>query len=177
MYDCSLSCLRLITHPPQVKQSIRQSILNVFACLSVANAEASDILFNLRNLVPSVVFYLAQATTQIWEDDGMLMSLPDLARSTVLLMARSLRLLHHLIFPTTFHQQPLGSEPPETERPPHNLRSAVYHAPHSLFNGLGHMFVVMIGRLSYADPPEWLGADLQAEIEKITGQQLLFPSI
>ena len=36
------------------------------------------------------------------------------------------------------------------------------------------MFIVMIGRLSYADPPEWLSAELQADIEKLTGLFLTF---
>ena len=50
-----------------------------------------------------------------------------------------------------------------------DFRTKLYYAPHVAFNGLAHMFIVMIGRLSYADPPEWLGSELQAEIEKLTG--------
>ena len=39
------------------------------------------------------------------------------------------------------------------------------------------MFVVMIGRLSYADPPDWLDAEAQTEIEKLTGEPLCYFSM
>ena len=55
-----------------------------------------------------------------------------------------------------------------------DFRTKLYYAPHIAFNGLAHMFIVMIGRLSYADPPEWLSAELQADIEKLTGLFLTF---
>lgn len=38
-----------------------------------------------------------------------------------------------------------------------------------------HMFIVMMGRLSYADPPEWLAAELKAEIEQIVGKLSSIP--
>ena len=50
-----------------------------------------------------------------------------------------------------------------------DFRQKLYYAPHVAFNGLAHMFIVMIGRLSYGDPPEWLSVELHAEIERLTG--------
>jgi hypothetical protein len=54
-------------------------------------------------------------------------------------MQGSLQLLHYLIFRGDLEsdlQRKLQYPPPR-------------------FNGLEHMFVIGLGRLSYADPPEW----------------------
>jgi len=64
-------------------------------------------------------------------------------------------LLYHLIF---------GIEPCL------NLRSKLHIAGHQrLFNCINHVFTVTFGRLSYCDPPSWLGAELHQEMELISG--------
>ena len=75
-----------------------------------------------------------------------------------------LALLHKLVLPSE-----------EQDEAEFDFRQKLYHAPHVSFNGLAHMFVVMIGRLSYADPPEWLTSELQADVEKLTGMSFLPP--
>ena len=75
-------------------------------------------------------------------------------------MRQGLYLLHKLVVPTQ-SDDPNASD--------FDFRQKLLYASHSMFNGLTHMFIVMIGRLSYADPPDWLDAELQAEIEKLTG--------
>jgi hypothetical protein len=80
-------------------------------------------------------------------------------------VVEALQLLHRLIIGSFERSTVEGFD----------FRQKLYYAPHVAFNGLAHMFIVMIGRLSYADPPEWLSMDLQADIEKLTG--LLFSNI
>lgn len=80
-------------------------------------------------------------------------------------MKQALLLLHQLVVPTSIADDQDVSD--------FDFRQKLFYAPHAMFNGLTHMFVVMIGRLSYADPPDWLDVDLQAEIEKLTGEYLV----
>lgn len=79
-------------------------------------------------------------------------------------IVQALHLLHELVVPAI--------DQPELD---FDLRQRLYYvpriaAPRVTFTGLVHIFTVMIGRLSYADPPEWLSGELQVEIEKITGE-------
>jgi hypothetical protein len=50
-----------------------------------------------------------------------------------------------------------------------NLRLRLHHAPHRAFSGISHMFIVTFGRLSYADPPEWVDAAQRRELEGMAG--------
>lgn len=83
-------------------------------------------------------------------------------------MKYCLDLLHRLIFPDSVVLR--ESDELKTD---YNLRYKLHTPPQAVFNGLAHMFTVMIGRLSYADSPDWLPSDLQTEIEKITGKVFL----
>lgn len=80
-------------------------------------------------------------------------------------MRHSLDLLHQLLFPDV----PVSKESDDLNTD-FDLRYKLHTAPHVVFNGLAHMFTVMIGRLSYADPPDWLSVDMHSDIEKMTGK-------
>ena len=80
-------------------------------------------------------------------------------RRTVRNLSHAMRLLHRLIL--------APSDDPKLAD--FDFRHKLFYVQHAMFNGLPHMFIVAIGRLSCADPPDWLGGDLQSEIEKLTG--------
>jgi hypothetical protein len=68
---------------------------------------------------------------------------------------QTLFLLHHLVFDA---------------KPAFNLQHSLQvAAPHRRFNGITHMFIVTLGRLSYADPPEWVESAARAELEQLIG--------
>jgi hypothetical protein len=69
-------------------------------------------------------------------------------------MNQTLFLLHHLVF---------------SGEPVFNLRHKLLHAPHRQFNGINHMSIVTLGRLSYADPPDWLDSQPKLELEHMGG--------
>jgi hypothetical protein len=54
-----------------------------------------------------------------------------------------------------------------------NLRHKLVHAPHRQFNGIIHMFIVTLGRLSYADPPDWVDSSSKLELERLTGERVV----
>ena len=124
----------------------------------MAHEDALTILSESPFFIPSLVTLLAELSTVLWEED------PELTKSTVLLsqcvtspsscrffflmvncrtvamVGRGILLLHYVIFRT-----PNG---------PANLRGRLQAAPPRHFNGIGHQFVVALGRLSFAEPPD-----------------------
>ena len=50
-----------------------------------------------------------------------------------------------------------------------NLRQKLMTAPKRIFNGIWHMFVVTLGRISYAPPPDSISPENQVRIEQICG--------
>lgn len=69
-------------------------------------------------------------------------------------MTRTVLLLNYLVF---------GTDPTT------NLRQKLHHAPHRSFNGITYMFIVTLGYLSYADPPDWINDEGRAELEHLSG--------
>ncbi|KAJ7497395.1 hypothetical protein FB451DRAFT_230530 [Mycena latifolia] len=68
-------------------------------------------------------------------------------------LSQTLFLVHHLVF---------GLEPN------FNLRQRLHYAPSRTFNGITHMFIVTFGRLSCADPPEWIDTAQKLELEAMS---------
>ncbi|KLO18422.1 hypothetical protein SCHPADRAFT_899814 [Schizopora paradoxa] len=155
--DCDLS---------PIKNDIIQSIIDFYVLIIINNPEGRIVLLNSNTIVPSIVRYLHELTTQLYEDDERLTSSPDAASTAVHMVSHTLRLLHLLVFTKQPSSSPTQSQ--ATTNQTYNLRYALYHAPHVHFNGVVHMFMVMIGRLSYADAPEWLNQALQTKIERLT---------
>ena len=62
---------------------------------------------------------------------------------------------------------------------PMNLRQKLHHAPHRRFNGIAHMFVLTLGRLSFADPPERLHSEGRETLEQLAGECIdaVFPRL
>ena len=68
-------------------------------------------------------------------------------------IARSILLLHYVIF-----RIPNG---------PASLRARLQAAPPRHFNGIGHQFVVALGRLSYAEPPDEVSGSDRMLLEQL----------
>ena len=69
-------------------------------------------------------------------------------------MNQALFLLYHLVF---------------MEETAFDLRHKIHQANSMHFNGLMYLFVVTMGRLSYADSPSWLTAEQKTDMEHLTG--------
>lgn len=149
------------------------SILTFVSLLCLAHPDALVILNESLTLIPSMIYYLNTRTALLWEEDEPVMNSPEAATrqvfgtniiqanrcnvsyySTVRVINQTLYLLHRMVF---------------TPRPIVNLRHKLYYAPQRQFNGLNHLFVVTMGRLSYADPAAWLSEPLKAEMEALAG--------
>ncbi len=141
--------------------------MDFYTLLIINNPDGRSILLKSNTIVPSIVRYLHELTTQLWEDDERLTNSADAASKAVHMVSHALWLLHLLVFTNPPSNSPAQSQ---TATAPYNLRHALYHAPHVHFNGVAHMFMVMIGRLSCADPPEWLEQSLQSKVDKLTGE-------
>ena len=163
------------THPksfPLCKgHSIRASVLTTLISLAFAHEDALLILSESPFFIPSLVKLLADLSTALWEED------PELTVSEVLLsesvspvfvpwiifftdkcrtvagIARGMLLLHYVIF-----HIPNG---------PASLRARLQAAPPRHFNGIGHQFVVALGRLSYAEPPDEVSGSDRMLLEQL----------
>jgi hypothetical protein len=153
--------------------SIRASVLTTLISLAMAHEDALAILSESPFFIPSLVTLLAELSTALWEEDPELtvstvilsqcVSPPPLwadlfflmmmNRRTVAMVARGILLLHYVIFGT-----PKG---------PANLRGRLQAAPLRHFNGIGHQFVVALGRLSFAEPPDEVSASDRLLLEQL----------
>jgi hypothetical protein len=76
-----------------------------------------------------------------------------LGQRTIAGIARAVLLLHYVVF-----RAPKG---------PASLRARLQAAPPRHFNGIGHQFVVALGRLSFAEPPDEVSAMDRAWMEQL----------
>jgi len=132
---------------------MKTQILTFFGILSVAHADVHATLVGCQALIPSLVAFLTQMTTLLWEGDEFFMTSSEMIARTVRTLNQTLFLLHHLVF---------GLEPN------FNLRHRLHYAPSRTFNGITHMFIVTFGRLSCADPPEWIDSARKVELETMS---------
>ncbi|KAJ7217952.1 hypothetical protein GGX14DRAFT_598835 [Mycena pura] len=131
----------------------KSHILTFFGILSVAHADVHAALVGCQALIPSLVAFSTQLTTLVWEDYESFLTDSDTTLRTIRTLNQTLFLLHHLVFglESTF-----------------NLRHRLHYAPSRTFNGITHMFIVTFGRLSSADPPEWLDSAEKLELESMS---------
>jgi hypothetical protein len=147
-------------------------VLTTLISLALAHEDALLILSESPFFIPSLVKLLADLSTALWEED------PELTVSEVLLsesvfppfvlpvfiyltdecrtvagIARGMLLLHYVIF-----RIPNG---------PASLRARLQAAPPRHFNGIGHQFVVALGRLSYAEPPDEVSGSDRMLLEQL----------
>ncbi|KAI0930684.1 hypothetical protein AcV5_007334 [Taiwanofungus camphoratus] len=142
------------TREGQEADALRETTLAFVASLSIAHQDALTILVQSQTLIPSIVVYLSNLTTPIWEEDELFMESPALIEAVVPKVVRSMLLLYNLVIGannTTF-----------------DLRKKLLLAPHRPYHGISHMFIVTLGRLSYADSPEWISPDLRLDLDQTT---------
>ncbi len=151
--------------------SIRASVLATLISLTLAHEDALRILSESPFFIPSLVKLLADLSTALWEEDPELtvselflsefvspslssqnFFLTDECR-TVAGIARGMLLLHYVIF-----RIPNG---------PASLRARLQAAPPRHFNGIGHQFVVALGRLSFAEPPDEVSGSDRMLLEQL----------
>ena len=148
-------------------------MLTTLISLALAHEDALLILSESPFFIPSLVKLLADLSTALWEEDPeltvseMLLSesvsplfvIPDVFLTstigcrTVAGIARGMLLLHYVIF-----RIPNG---------PASLRARLQAAPPRHFNGIGHQFVVALGRLSYAEPPDEVSGSDRMLLEQL----------
>jgi hypothetical protein len=144
-------------------------VLTTLISLAIAHEDALLILSESPFFIPSLVKLLANLSTALWEED------PELTVSEMLLsefvsslsfqiffddecrivagIARGMLLLHYVIF-----RIPNG---------PASLRARLQAAPPRHFNGIGHQFVVALGRLSFAEPPDEVSGSDRMLLEQL----------
>jgi hypothetical protein len=146
-------------------------VLTTLISLALAHEDALLILSESPAFIPSLVKLLADLSTALWEEDpeltlsevllsesvSLLPVLPKTnltdERRTVAGIARGMLLLHFVIF-----HIPNG---------PASLRARLQAAPPRHFNGIGHQFVVALGRLSYAEPPDEVSGSDRMLLEQL----------
>ncbi|KAJ7703096.1 hypothetical protein B0H17DRAFT_86726 [Mycena rosella] len=113
---------------------MKSQILTFFALLSVAHTDVHAPLVGCQALVPSLVVFVTQMTTILWDGDEFFVATSEAI-----------------------------------------TRQRLHYAPSRTFNGITHMFIVTFGRLSCADPPEWIESAQKLELEAMseTAQDLL----
>lgn len=132
---------------------IKRHILTFFAMLSEAHPNAHTIIIESQSVIPSIIVYLYGLSAPVWQGDEAMESDPQIASRVIQRMNQTTFLLHHLMFKA-------GA--------PLRLRERLECAPRH-FNGLVHIFVVTMGRLSFADVPEWVQEEDKQDLERVAG--------
>ncbi|KAG1890390.1 hypothetical protein F4604DRAFT_663097 [Suillus subluteus] len=132
---------------------IKRHILTFFAMLSEAHPTAHTIIIESQSVIPSIIVYLYGLSAPVWQGDEAMESDPQAASRVIQRMNQTTFLLHHLMFKA---EAPL------------RLRERLECAPRH-YNGLVHLFVVTMGRLSFADVPEWVQEEDKQDLERVAG--------
>ncbi|KAG8890644.1 hypothetical protein FRB98_006147 [Tulasnella sp. 332] len=135
--------------------SITQSILMIIAC----GLEIEEGLTFFREsvcVVPSLVACLMQLSTPLFEEDQYLEDQDEeFQLRTIRIVYYAAHILWTIVNPSI---------------PVVNLRTKLQSAAATdpqQFNGLLHVFIVSLGRLSFADPPEWVPPNGQDALVKV----------
>ncbi|KAG0706096.1 hypothetical protein DFH29DRAFT_1025860 [Suillus ampliporus] len=131
---------------------INRHILTFFGMLSGAHPNAHTIIIDSQSVIPSIISYLYALSAPVWQGDEALESDPQAASRAIQRMNQTTFLLHDLVFKA------------EAQR----LRERLEHAPRH-YNGLVHIFIVTMGRLSFADAPEWVQEKDKQDLERVAG--------
>ncbi|KAF8622744.1 hypothetical protein AX15_006834 [Amanita polypyramis BW_CC] len=133
--------------------TIREHILTLFATLSLSDPDSLTALTNNDVLIPSLVCLLSNLTNLLWEEDERLMTAPQPVAALIHMTNQVVTLIHHLVV---------------SMESSFNLKPRVHHNSHQALTGLNHIFIVSFGRLSYADPPDWIDKPGRRELESLT---------
>ncbi|KAG1815958.1 uncharacterized protein BJ212DRAFT_203897 [Suillus subaureus] len=132
---------------------IKRHILTFFAMLSEAHPTAHTIIIESQSVIPSIIVYLYGLSAPMWQGDEAMEFDPQAASRVIQRMNQTTFLLHHLMFKA---EAPL------------RLQERLERAPRH-YNGLVHLFVVTMGRLSFADVPEWVQEEDKQDLERVAG--------
>ncbi|KAG8915091.1 hypothetical protein FRC01_003796 [Tulasnella sp. 417] len=132
------------------------SIFAFFATLTEVHDDGTGLLVDSIWVIPSLIAFLAHSSARLFEEDD---SIVNGGEEHQLLAVRSLfrasLLLWHTVRP--------GRDDAVDLR--HQILQAAARDPVQ-FNGLHHLFILTFGRLSYADPPDWLSPELKDVVTK-----------
>ncbi|KAG1737622.1 hypothetical protein EDB19DRAFT_1716897 [Suillus lakei] len=132
---------------------IKRHILTFFAMLSEAHPTAHAIIIESQSVIPSIIVYLYELSAPVWQGDEAMESDSQAASRVIQRMNQTTFLLHHLMFKAEASL---------------SLRERLERAPRH-YNGLVHLFVVIMGRLSFADVPEWVQEEDKQDLERVAG--------
>jgi len=161
--------------------SLREDILTFFATLSISHPDARSSLLRSYTLIPSIVLFLANVSSSLWEEDEELVTTSMMSEekgkgkkvnSIISLCSQTISLLYFLLcspFPTpsppthiTPSSQP-SSQPPQL--PTYDINK--FHNMTGPFNGIFHIYILTFGRFSFADPPEWVDEEGKVILEYV----------
>ncbi|KAL0956497.1 hypothetical protein HGRIS_002641 [Hohenbuehelia grisea] len=131
---------------------LRRMVVHFFALLAGRQPDAIVLFAESYSLLPAMVVYLSNLVAPIWEDDEALMTQPALVPPYVDAIGQALSLLYSLVF---------------NSNNPANLLARLQYATPRYFNGVSHVFIVTMGRLSYAEAPDWLGSESVLGLERV----------
>ncbi|KAG8904606.1 hypothetical protein FRB99_001478 [Tulasnella sp. 403] len=125
--------------------SMSRYILAFFMTISEVHEDGMKTVLQSLWVIPSLVSYLMRHSARVFEDDDTLLGgSEEVQMSVIRAIYPALHLLWSLVKPWD---------------PVVNLRVKIIEAAARYpqhFNGLHHLFILALGRLSFADPPDWL---------------------
>ncbi|EKM54103.1 uncharacterized protein PHACADRAFT_209924 [Phanerochaete carnosa HHB-10118-sp] len=137
---------------------LKDAIMTFFTTLSLAHPDALTILLKSRALIPSVIIYLSNLATPIWEEDEELVSSPEEASRLARKILRAIALLYYLIF---------------TPDPPFDLRHQLHRPPARHLMSIAHVFTVTMSRIGYTSLPSWLSEEQRSILSQAVGMSKL----
>ncbi|KAG8996305.1 hypothetical protein FRB90_012770 [Tulasnella sp. 427] len=125
------------------------SMLAFFATLTEVHDEGTAPLVESIWVIPSLTMFLAHNSARLLEEDeGIAYGSEDDQLLLIRTMFRASHLLWHTVRPGREDAVDLRIQ----------ILQAAARDPMQ-FNGLHHLFILAFGRLSYADPPDWLSSE------------------
>ena len=151
---------RITTDQSRQTATIRHRVLSIICNFCRSHVDGLTLLGNSFHLIPSLIQLTETLANQIWgicvsdENLELQVRLPALLTKLILLvhshfgvLVAVITVLHMLIFPPDAGNESLSSV---------HLRTVIAHALESPkeYNGLHHIFITALGRISYAPVPE-----------------------
>ncbi|PCH43528.1 hypothetical protein WOLCODRAFT_164517 [Wolfiporia cocos MD-104 SS10] len=130
---------------------LREAIMTYVATLAVSHKDALTILAQSPTLFPSIVVYLSNLSTPLYEEDEVFMRSPKALERVVVQIVRTTSLLHVLVF---------GADPAKFIR-------TIIDAPQPTYHNNYQMLIVALSRLSFAEPPQDIPPHLDQYLDEI----------
>ncbi|KZO98965.1 hypothetical protein CALVIDRAFT_561889 [Calocera viscosa TUFC12733] len=132
------------------KHSTFQAAICTMTSLSIAHPDGRQLLQGSRSLIPSLVRCLLSQSTHLWDEDESIIDSPDRQATVLQTLHLCLTLFQHLGLSSDLGQKLQNST--------------------RFYNGITHAFILAIGRLSYADAPDWLSSENVIHAEQMRDQ-------